>query len=132
MNHLNQFSMHWFGWIVESSWQLAFLTCIVGLACYLARNASPRLRYALWLLVLVKAFLAADLATPWSCWKLGPGADRSQDRVDGIRNRAAMRHARPPIENDEDGDEAALEIRPALRRPATRPTPMSPACRRPR
>ena len=112
MNQINQFSIRWFEWIVAASWQLALLVCIVGLACYLTRNASPRLRYALWLLVLVKVFLPPGLATPWSVgsWGLEPMAAKTG--LAAIETERFVTAVPPPVESGEDGEEAALETVP--------------------
>ena len=53
---LHTVTEQWFRWIVSASWQLALLATVVALVCWATRKASPRLRYALWLLVLVKVF----------------------------------------------------------------------------
>jgi bla regulator protein BlaR1 len=64
----------WFRWIVAASWQLALLTALVAAATWLLRGRSPRLRHALWLLVLVKALLPPSLAAPWGigAWGVAP------------------------------------------------------------
>jgi beta-lactamase regulating signal transducer with metallopeptidase domain len=59
-------SGRWWNWIVAASWQLAIVTCVVGALVALLRRASPRLRHALWLIVLVKVFLPPGLTAPWS------------------------------------------------------------------
>src|SRR5438552_3324650 len=66
MSLLQQTAGRWLAWIIAASWQLAFLICIVAIAAWVARGASPRLRHALWLLVLVKVFLPPGLTAPWS------------------------------------------------------------------
>ena len=54
---ISQFAGRWLDWAVAVSWQLALLVCLIGVLTFVLRGASPRLRYALWLLVLVKTFL---------------------------------------------------------------------------
>jgi len=66
MNLLNWAAELWFDWILAASWQLALLICIVAVISRLAKAASPRLRHAFWLLVLVKVFLPPGLTAPWS------------------------------------------------------------------
>ncbi|HVA45926.1 MAG TPA: M56 family metallopeptidase [Pirellulales bacterium] len=68
---------HWWVWIVAASWQLALLVALVAALTWLLRSASPRLRHALWLLVLAKVFLPPGLATPVSVgrWGVGPLRD---------------------------------------------------------
>jgi beta-lactamase regulating signal transducer with metallopeptidase domain len=70
----DHFLQAWLGWIVAASWQLALLIGLVGGLTRLLRAASPRLRHALWLLVLAKVFLPPGLATPVSVghWGIGP------------------------------------------------------------
>lgn len=65
---------HWFDWVAAATWQLVLLTAIVAVVAWCARKASPRLRYALWLLVLVKTFLPPSLAIDWSVgnWVVRP------------------------------------------------------------
>lgn len=61
-------------WLVQASWQIALLVAIVAVATRLLRKASPRLRHALWLLVLLKAVLPPSLATDWSIGRWGVGS----------------------------------------------------------
>ena len=74
MSVIDQISEQWFRWIVAASWQLALLVCVVALVARAARPASPRLRHALWLLVLAKVFLPPSLTAPWSIghWAVTP------------------------------------------------------------
>jgi beta-lactamase regulating signal transducer with metallopeptidase domain len=66
-------------WLVAASWQLAIFIAIVAVATTLLKNAAPRLRHGLWLLVLVKALLPPTLGgptlpTPWAAgnWAVAP------------------------------------------------------------
>src|SRR5215469_13393305 len=70
MSVLDSIAQGWLSWTLAASWQLAVLVCIVAAVNAMARGASPRLRHALWLVVLVKAFLPASLSMPWSLGKL--------------------------------------------------------------
>ncbi|HEY2838173.1 MAG TPA: M56 family metallopeptidase [Pirellulales bacterium] len=70
-NALDRSSETWLAWIVASSWQLALLTLFVALANRALRSAPARLRYGLWLLVLLKAFLPPGLTTPISIGNWG-------------------------------------------------------------
>lgn len=76
MNALAQLVDAWWNWAVAASWQIALLACVVGVLTFLLRDASPRLRYGLWLLVLVKAFLPPTLTAFWSVgsWGVAPVA----------------------------------------------------------
>jgi beta-lactamase regulating signal transducer with metallopeptidase domain len=82
MQSLDQAARWWLDWALAASWQLALLVVIVAGVCYLARGASPRLRHALWLLVVVKVFLPPGLGTPLS---LGYWAARPLLETTGIR-----------------------------------------------
>jgi beta-lactamase regulating signal transducer with metallopeptidase domain len=64
----------WWSWIVPLSWQLAIWIALVAGVVWLARNASPQVRYVLWTLVLVKVFLPPSLAVNWGFghWGLKP------------------------------------------------------------
>jgi beta-lactamase regulating signal transducer with metallopeptidase domain len=66
MSDFQRLSEAWLSWVVAASWQVALLACLVGTICWLARGGSPRLRHALWLLVLIKAFLPPGMTAPWS------------------------------------------------------------------
>lgn len=63
----------WLAWITAASWQLAVLVGLVALVARLAAKSSPRLRHALWLLVLAKVFLPPALTTPVSFGRLVVG-----------------------------------------------------------
>jgi beta-lactamase regulating signal transducer with metallopeptidase domain len=69
-----EFTGHWLDWIVAATWQLALLTVIIAAVAALSRRASPRWRYALWLLVLLKVFLPPSLTAIWSvgAWAVAP------------------------------------------------------------
>ena len=64
----------WWAWVVPLSWQLAIWVAIVAAAVWLARKASPQVRYLLWTLVLVKVFLPPSLAVNWGVghWAIEP------------------------------------------------------------
>src|SRR5690349_14969671 len=82
----------WFRWIAAASWQLALLTALVAAATWLLRGGSPRLRHALWLLVLVKALLPPSLAAPWGigAWGVAPAmAELERNGVAWTANSAA-------------------------------------------
>jgi len=66
MSFLQQAAGPWLAWILAASWQLTAFIVIVAMIDWAARGFSPRLRYALWLLVLVKVFLPPGLTAPWS------------------------------------------------------------------
>lgn len=74
MNVLSAVLNRWLEWAVAASWQLALLVGLLTALTYLLRNASPQLRYGLWLLVLVKALLPPTLGVSWGIgsWGVGP------------------------------------------------------------
>ena len=59
---LNQWAERWQEWMLPMSWQVAVQFAAVWTMCLVARKASPRLRYALWCLVLVKLCLPPGIA----------------------------------------------------------------------
>lgn len=92
---IERLSRAWWGWVTAASWQLALLTCLVAAAVVLLRRASPRLRHALWLLVIIKVFIPPGLTAPWSVGRLArpwldaagvlswrPATDRGTDNAD--------------------------------------------------
>lgn len=78
MTVVQQFAERWLEWALAASWQLAILVGIVALVCAIPWIGSPRLRHALWLLVLVKAVLPPGLSAPWSVgrWAAAPAWER--------------------------------------------------------
>src|SRR5262245_7139957 len=99
---LERFAEAWLAWILSASWQLALVVAIVGVVTAGLHWASPRLRHALWLLVLVKVFLPPSLTTPVSLGRLvvAPLAAVSGSWV---RNPFAQ-----PAPSDEDADEIEI------------------------
>jgi len=64
---LNSIAQNWFAWQWAMLWQSAVLVGIVALLDRLMRKwAWPQLRYALWLLILVKLVLPPSLTSPVS------------------------------------------------------------------
>jgi len=53
-------------WMINAGVQLALLVTVIAAIAWIGRGLSARLRYALWLLVLVKALLPPFIAVPWS------------------------------------------------------------------
>jgi beta-lactamase regulating signal transducer with metallopeptidase domain len=92
MSILNNMSRQWLEWMLAASWQLALLICIVAVVVRVARPASPRLRYCLWLLVLVKVFLPPTLTTPISVgrWGVAPLLERARQASVGAELSSAI------------------------------------------
>jgi len=64
---LNQIAEKWFSWEVSMFWQVGLLIVIVaGLDLLIKKWAWPQVRYALWLLILVKLVLPPTLTSPTS------------------------------------------------------------------
>jgi beta-lactamase regulating signal transducer with metallopeptidase domain len=52
----------WLSWLEAMTWQVSILAAVVFAVSLLARKASPRFRYCLWSLVLIKLCLPPDLS----------------------------------------------------------------------
>ncbi len=64
---LNNIADKWFVWHLAMLWQVAVLIVIVWVIDLLIRRwAWPQLRYALWLLILLKLVLPPTLTSPMS------------------------------------------------------------------
>ncbi|MBI2825549.1 MAG: M48 family metalloprotease [Planctomycetia bacterium] len=115
-------SQRWLDWMVAASWQLAVLVCVVAVATRALRAASPRLRHALWLLVLVKVFFPPGLTTPWSIghWVIAPA----------LATTDFARPSSPPTGGPAGSTVAGNAERPAAEHTATPTEPgLSPAAR---
>jgi beta-lactamase regulating signal transducer with metallopeptidase domain len=110
MNVVAGYASRWLEWTLATSWQLAVLVCLIAVLTYAFRNASPKLRYGLWMLVLVKALLPPTLAAFWGvgAWGVAPVAELGrQTRITmvepvgsiGELSQAVDRsaHAAPPL-----------------------------------
>jgi beta-lactamase regulating signal transducer with metallopeptidase domain len=80
MNIVAQFARTWLDWTIAISWQIGVLVCLIAVLTYALCGASPRLRYGLWLLVLVKAFLPPTLGAFWAvgAWGVAPIVSMNQ------------------------------------------------------
>lgn len=64
---LNQIAEKWFSWQLSMFWQVGLLIAIVaGLDFLIKKWVWPQVRYALWLLILVKLVLPPTLTSPMS------------------------------------------------------------------
>jgi beta-lactamase regulating signal transducer with metallopeptidase domain len=64
---LNQIAENWFSWQLSMFWQVGLLIIIVaGLDRLIRKYVWPQVRYALWLLILVKLVLPPTLTSPMS------------------------------------------------------------------
>jgi beta-lactamase regulating signal transducer with metallopeptidase domain len=77
MSGILDIARFWLDWMVAVSWQIALFVCLIGVLTWALRGASARLRYGLWLLVLVKALLPPTLAVFWGIgnWGVAPVAE---------------------------------------------------------
>ena len=67
INLINQFAENWFNWELSMLWQVGLLIAIIaGLDLLIKRWVWPQVRYALWLLILVKLILPPTLTSPAS------------------------------------------------------------------
>ena len=66
-NLINAFAEKWFAWNLSMLWQVAALIVVIWMLDLAVRKwAWPQLRYALWLLILVKLVLPPSLTSPTS------------------------------------------------------------------
>jgi beta-lactamase regulating signal transducer with metallopeptidase domain len=81
MSAVNPIARTWLDWTVDTSWQIGLLVCLIAVLTFALRGASPRLRYGLWLLVLVKAFLPPTLTASWAvgAWGVAPVVSLNQN-----------------------------------------------------
>ena len=78
MRWISDFAVSWLDWTVAASWQIAVLVCLIAVITFLCQRTSPKLRYGLWLLVLLKAMLPPTLAAAWgvgALWQFSPLTD---------------------------------------------------------
>jgi len=80
MNIFERVFLLWGSWVQSASWQIAFLVVLVGILTVFAKKLSPRWRYALWLLVILKVFLPPSLTLFWGVgnWGIPPLRNHSQ------------------------------------------------------
>jgi len=80
ISFLHEFSGPWAAWIVAASWQIAVLVCLIAFVALLGKRLPARIRFALWLLVLLKVFLPPSLTAVWSVghWGIQPLLDKAE------------------------------------------------------
>ena len=67
IEQINDIAEIWWGWMWPMFWQASVLIALVAIVdLFLRRRAWPQLRYALWLLVLLKLVLPPTLSLPTS------------------------------------------------------------------
>ncbi len=105
MTNIEQFATRWLSWAFAATWQVGLLVCLIAVLTYLLRGASARLRYGLWLLVLVKIFLPTTLSVSWGVghWGVTPIAALTKATNDTV----------PASPTDAAGINQALEERVA-------------------
>ncbi len=117
----------WLAWVVSASWQIAILVAVVALIVRLARRVSPRIRYALWLLVLVKVFLPPSLTIGWGVgsWGLSPLWSKIQPATQPLWNTETVSTSKESsLSNLANDDPQSTAVVPAIKtsehlRPAT-------------
>ncbi|MFH1616210.1 MAG: M56 family metallopeptidase [Planctomycetota bacterium] len=67
IEQINSLSQSWLNWMWPMLWQVAVLITIIAIIDFLIKRwAWPQVRYALWLLVLIKLILPPALVSPTS------------------------------------------------------------------
>ena len=67
IDHINKIAEIWWNWMWPMFWQVSILICFVAAVDFILRKYIwPQVRYALWLLVLVKLILPPSFALPTS------------------------------------------------------------------
>ncbi len=116
----------WFRWIAAATWQLALLAAIVGVVCWITRKASPRLRYGLWLLVLLKAFVPPPATAVWGVgsWGVAPLWERAKASKVGTKLTSAWSAETGVVETTgAESHESAAQPTPSTT-PASLTTPL--------
>ena len=74
---INNISMSWWGWMSAMFWQVSLLLVLVAcIDMLIKRWAWPQLRYALWLLVVVKLIIPPGVSMHGSLVeRVKPGLD---------------------------------------------------------
>lgn len=58
IEELNMISSSWFGWMISMTWQVSLFILIIGAIDFLIKKwAWPQVRYAIWVLVLLKLII---------------------------------------------------------------------------
>ncbi len=66
-NFLNTLAEHWYTWQFAMLWQMAVLIGVIWIIDLLIRKwAHPQVRYALWMLILVKLLIPPTWTSPAS------------------------------------------------------------------
>jgi beta-lactamase regulating signal transducer with metallopeptidase domain len=107
MNAVSDFARRWLDWSMAATWQLALLVAIVAALTLLLRNASPRLRYGLWTLVLLKALLPPSLTAFWGvgAWGVAPVTELADISAPG-----ELATAETPADSTATADSAAAAM----------------------
>ncbi|MEX2114803.1 MAG: M56 family metallopeptidase [Pirellulales bacterium] len=120
MSFINRISDQWLSWAFAVSWQLALLVCVVAIIAHVVRPLSPRVRYVLWLLVLVKVFLPPGLTAPWSVGRWGVAPLLEQTSLGELREAWSTAAIAPP---DDDQPTPRATAAPAPLAAAAWPRP---------
>ena len=108
INFLNTAGEHWFDWQFAMLWQTAVLIGIIWIVDLAIRKwAHPQVRYALWMLVLVKLLIPPTWTSPASVTSYIPDAairaaqsGRSILAPEANENRAATSLSSPPAKGE--------------------------------
>jgi beta-lactamase regulating signal transducer with metallopeptidase domain len=121
-NLLNTIAEHWFDWQLAMLWQTGILICIIWIVDVLIRKwAHPQVRYALWMLVLVKLLIPPTFTSPASVTSHIPAvAIRAATVISGQGSSGILPESKMPSEQSGQSVPASDEIvTPASNRAAT-------------
>ena len=104
VNYLNSTSQQWFHWQWAMLWQTAVLIAIIWLLDMLIRKwAHPQLRYALWMLILVKLLIPPTWTSPASV----------TSHIPGLSQKAMVSLSSPPAKGESPEGGRGLSATPA-------------------
>jgi len=107
IEQINKIAEIWWNWMCPMFWQVSVLIPLIGLIDIVIRKRVwPQIRYALWLLVLVKLILPPTFALSTSLTsQLQPLVKNILARQEGINKSMAI----PKMEETETGPETSIE-----------------------
>ena len=109
----------WADWMLAASWQLALLIAVIALLAFALRRFSARLRYLLWMLVLVKALTPPTLGTAWGLGNWLPSVFPERIQTAIIPSQAIAQPASASLATSID----QIPFAPETPKPAPNPRP---------
>jgi len=117
----------WMRWMMAMSWQVSLVVAVVFTLSLLARKASPRFRYALWCLVLIKLCLPPTLSLVTGIGRWLPAARPETVKIFVKKDAGSEMSATIPAASLPSDDLLAtspsLELQPASTEVASSATP---------